>query len=195
MKEKYNKITTIKKCSKSDNNLVNLTTTMNLTNRTTLLSSEIWLNLRIMQDMRESGLKIKMFVKEKVAKSGQTGPCMKDGGWKTKLMAKEDLSMQMEMFTMVNGLMIKLMDSVFIAILMEPSMRDIGKKINNMVKDSKHGLMVLGMKDNTFRAKNMEKEDSHGLTAALIMVNLSKTILKETESTIGQMEENIMVFG
>lgn len=145
--------------------------------------------------MRENGLRIKMFVKEKEAKSGRTGPCMKDGGWRTKLMEKVDLSMLMETFTMDNGLTIKLMDLVFIAISMEPSMKDIGKKINSTDKDLKPGLTVLDMKDSTFRAKNTEKVDSLGLMAALITANSSKTILKETESTIGLTAESIMVCG
>lgn len=145
--------------------------------------------------MRESGLKIKMFVKEKETKSGRTGPCTKDGGWKTKLMEKVDLSMLMETFTMDNGSTIKLMDLVFIAISMELSMKDIGKKINSTDKDLRPGLTVLDMKDSTFRAKNTEKVDSLGLMAALITANLSKTILKETESTIGLTAESIMDCG
>jgi hypothetical protein len=55
--------------------------------------------------------------------------------------------------------------------------------------------MELDMKDNTFKVKNTEKVDSHGPMAALTTENSSKTILKEMVNTIGQMAENIMVFG
>jgi hypothetical protein len=43
--------------------------------------------------------------------------------------------MLMEMSMMDNGSMIKLMALESIVILMELSMKDIGKKINNMVMD------------------------------------------------------------
>ena len=42
--------------------------------------------------------------------------------------------MQMVIFTMDIGLMIKLMESESTSILTEPSMKVSGKKINNMVK-------------------------------------------------------------
>lgn len=90
MMGKYNRIMTTKKCSKLGNSWESLTTAMSLTKVSILLSSDKWSNLRIMQDMRESGLKTKMLDKEKEVKSGQMGLCMKDGGWITKPMAKED---------------------------------------------------------------------------------------------------------
>jgi hypothetical protein len=49
-------------------------------------------------------------------------------------------------------------------------MKDIGKKINNMEMDWKHGQMAPSMKDNMFKEKNMEQGDSHGLMEVLIMV-------------------------
>jgi hypothetical protein len=48
--------------------------------------------------------------KEKEGKYGQTARCMKGGGKIIKLMAEEDLFMQMEMSMMGNGSMIKLME-------------------------------------------------------------------------------------
>jgi hypothetical protein len=68
--------------------------------------------------------------------------------------------------------MTKLMALEFIVILMEPSMKAIGKKISNMVMDLKHGQMGLNMKGNMYKVKNMELEDSHGLMGAHTMVNL-----------------------
>lgn len=62
--------------------------------------------------MKENGLFTEILGKEKEGKYGQTARCMKDGGRIIKLMAEEDLFMQMEMFMMVNGSMIKLMESV-----------------------------------------------------------------------------------
>ena len=56
-----------------------------------------------MRDMRENGFKAKILGKEKVDKSGLMDQCMKVGGETIKLMVEEDLSMLMEMFTMVNG--------------------------------------------------------------------------------------------
>jgi hypothetical protein len=54
--------------------------------------------------------------------------------------------MQMGMYTMVFGKMIKHMVMVSMLIRMVQDMRDTGKKINNMVKVLKHGQMVLAMK-------------------------------------------------
>lgn len=48
-----------------------------------------WLNLKIMQDMRESGSLIKISVKAREDKFGQTDPCTKAGGWTTKPTAKD----------------------------------------------------------------------------------------------------------
>ena len=69
-----------------------------------------------MLNMMESGSKGKMSDKEKEDKFGQMAPCMRAGGRITKPMEKVDSSMLMEMFMMANGLMIKLMDLVCIAI-------------------------------------------------------------------------------
>lgn len=97
---------------------------------------------------------------------------MKVGGKITKPTAKVDSSMPMEMSMMDNGLMIKLTDLVFTAILMEPNTRAIGKKINNTEMDSKPGQMVQDMKVNMFKERNMERVNSLGLMVALIMENL-----------------------
>jgi hypothetical protein len=78
--------------------------------------------------------------------------------------------MLMVTFMMVNGWMIKLMGLESIVIWMEQNMKDIGKKINNMEMDWKHGQMAPSMKDNMFKEKNMEQGDSHGLMEVLIMV-------------------------
>jgi len=71
--------------------------------------------------------------KVKEDKFGQMVQCMKVGGRTTKLMEKVDLFMPMETSTMANGLMIKPMDLVSIAIWMEPNMKVIGRRTSNMV--------------------------------------------------------------
>ena len=63
----------------------------------------------------------------------------------------EDLFMLKVMFTKENGLKIKLMDTVFIPILMEADMKDNGFKINSMDMELNNGQMVLNMKDNMSR--------------------------------------------
>jgi hypothetical protein len=63
-----------------------------------------------MLDTKENGLFTEILDKEKEGKYGQMAQCMKDGGKIIKLTAEEDLFMRMEMFMMVNGSMIKLME-------------------------------------------------------------------------------------
>ena len=125
-----------------------------------------------MLDMKENGALTKKSDRAKEDKFGQMDQCMKDGGWKIKPTAKEDSFMLTVMSMMDNGLMIKLTDLVFTAILMEPNTRAIGKKINNTEMDSKPGQMVQDMKVNMFKERNMERVNSLGLMVALIMENL-----------------------
>ena len=49
-------------------------------------------------------------------------------------------------YTKVSGKPTKLMDTEFINIPMEIDMKDIGKKINNMEKEQKSGLISLNIK-------------------------------------------------
>jgi hypothetical protein len=58
-------------------------------------------------------------------------------------MAKVNLFIQMVIYMKVNGLIIKLMDSVSIYMLMEQNIQDSGKMIYNMVWELKLGLTVL----------------------------------------------------
>lgn len=71
--------------------------------------------------------------KVKEDKFGQMVPCTRVGGRTTKPTVREDLFMLMVTFMMANGSMIKLMDSVFTAISMEPNTKVTGRKINNTV--------------------------------------------------------------
>ena len=60
----------------------------------------------------------------------------------------EDLFMLKVMFTKENGLKIKLMDMVFIHILMEADMKANGTKISSTVLEQNNGLMVQNTKVN-----------------------------------------------
>ncbi len=54
--------------------------------------------------------------------------------------------MQMAMSMRVNGKMIRPMDRVLTHIQMEPSIRELGKKINSMASEKRLGQMELAMK-------------------------------------------------
>lgn len=82
-----------------------------------------------------------------------------------------------------------------IVILMELSMKVIGKKISNMVRELKLGLMVLNTTVNIFMVKNMGKVDSHGQMAVLILVLSKKIIYKVMELIIGLTEDNLLEHG
>lgn len=61
------------------------------------------------------------------------------------------------------GKMIRLMDLVVISILTAQNMKVIGKKINSMDTEKKHGQMELAMKEIIKTAKRMEKASLCGL--------------------------------
>ena len=63
--------------------------------------------------------------------------------------------MLMEMFTRVYGLMIRLMDRVYISIPMEQFIAGIGLKISKKVMELKLGQMELGMKGTISKDKRM----------------------------------------
>jgi len=79
--------------------------------------------------------------------------------------------MQGEMYMKDNGLMIKLMDTVNIAILTEQNMRVIGKKTSNMETVLKLGQMAQNMTANTSKAKSMVLDDLHGPMVVYSMGN------------------------
>ena len=98
---------------------------------------------------KESGLWARKFVKAEVSKCGPMVLCMKDTGRTTKQTAKEDLSMQMEMSTMVTGRMTRPMASEYIVISMELVTRATGKKINSMARGSRPGPMERATRETT----------------------------------------------
>ena len=54
-----------------------------------LFNIDQWLNLKMVQDMKESGSSIKISVKAREDKFGQMDPCTKAGGWTTKPTVKD----------------------------------------------------------------------------------------------------------
>ena len=83
----------------------------------------------------------------------------------------------------------------FIVILMELSMKVIGKKISSMARELKLGRMVPNTTVNIFMVKNMGKVGLHGQMAVLILVLLKKIIYKVMELIIGQTEDNLSEHG
>lgn len=70
--------------------------------------------------------------------------------------------MLMEMFTMVSGRTTRPMASEFTPIWMVLATKANGKKISNMVRDSKLGMMELRIKEFTLMAKNMARDTLFG---------------------------------
>jgi len=103
--------------------------------------------------------------------------------------------MQMKIYTMVNGQMIKPMVKEYIDILMVPVIEDLGLQINNMVLVRSIGLMVLNMKVSINKVRKMGLVCLNGLMVVLTMENLKTIILREMEYMFGLMEENSKVLG
>jgi len=90
-------------------------------------------------------------------KNGLMVPSMKGSGRITRQKVKASFYMLTEIYLKDNGLMIKLMDLVFIFIKMALNMKDFGKMIYSTEKVLKHGLMDQSMMDTILKAKNTVK--------------------------------------
>jgi hypothetical protein len=99
--------------------------------------------------MKESGMNSPIKEMGEAIKSGLMAHFTKAIGKMIKLMAGADSSMPMVMYMKEIGKMTKLTDTVNICILTELNTKVTGKKISNMEKERKHGLMVLAMKGTT----------------------------------------------
>ena len=86
--------------------------------------------------MRENGRELQEMVME--SKSGQMVQCMRVIGVITRLMGRENLLMQMVMYSMDIGKEIRRMDMVFINMLMEADMKENGEMTYNMVMELKY---------------------------------------------------------
>lgn len=84
--------------------------------------------------MRESGRITQTPDKEKEHKFGLMDLCMKVGGSTAKPTGVVDLSMPMEIFTMVTGRTTRLTVMDATVTWMEQSIKETGKKINNTDK-------------------------------------------------------------
>lgn len=87
-------------------------------------------------------------------KSGQMGLYTKDGGEIIKPTRMEGSSMVTAIFRMVAGRMRKPMVMVRTVTQMVPRISEIGRKINNMEKDLKDGLMEQAMKEDILKERN-----------------------------------------
>lgn len=91
-------------------------------------------------------------------KNGPMVRATKEIGLTIKLTDTENFFMLMEIFTRVNGEMIKPMGKETIFMQMAPNIQEIGKMISNMVLVLKHGQMELFTKVNITKEKRMVKE-------------------------------------
>ena len=94
-----------------------------------------------------------------------------------------------------NGQTIKQMVRVFIHIKMELYILEIGLKINNMVKDVKHGQTAQNMKVSMMKAESMGQEHYILQMGPGIKVILTIMISKELEHIDGLMIEDMMENG
>lgn len=113
----------------------------------------------------------------------------------TKQMVKVDLSMVMETFILVFGLMIKLMDMESIIILMEQFTREIGKMMCKTVMEMKNGPMDLNTKGYILAEKSKDRVNSNGLMDLYIMDSSIKTILRVLALILGLMVESTLEIG
>lgn len=81
---------------------------------------------------------------------------------------------------------------VSILMLMDQSMKEIGKMIYNMVKVLKLGLMDLNILDSILMVRNKEKENMNGQMDHIMMVIGMIIKLQDLEHIIGLMVEVIL---
>lgn len=93
--------------------------------------------------------------------------------------------MQMEMYTKVNGVMIRLTARANTIILMELSTKETGKMINNMDMAWRLGQTELSIKEIIKTVRKMELGSSYGPMVLLIRVNSWITISMVKASTRG----------
>lgn len=84
------------------------------------------------------------------------------------------------------------MDMVSILMLMDQSMKEIGKMIYNMVKVLKLGLMDLNILDSILMVRNKGKENMNGQMDHIMMVIGMIIKLQDLEHIIGLMVEVIL---
>ena len=94
---------------------------------------------------------------------------MKETGVRTKHTERENFGMSMAMSSTVNGLMIKLKDTVSTFTPMGRNTRDTGKKTYNTGQARKSGQMGQSMTVNTITGKSMGGGTTNGLIKVVMM--------------------------
>lgn len=103
--------------------------------------------------------------------------------------------MLMETFTKETGRMIRLMGMVFICMLMALDMKEIGRRISNMVKALKDGLTVLCIMASTLKDKSMGEALSNGATTLFSQESSRTTTSRVMGHTNGTMVVSITEIG
>lgn len=116
-------------------------------------------------------------------------------GVSTKLTVKVYTFTSTGISTMVNGLMIKPMDTEPIFMQMEPSIKGTGRMTCSTATVSKIGSINQNMKASTSKVLNMGAESSTGRMAQFMMETGSKTKSTEREPTSGLMDVNTVENG
>jgi hypothetical protein len=145
--------------------------------------------------MRDIGTPRLMNAMECVSWFGQMVQFMKDTGKTTKLMVVVDLFMQIVMFILVIGSMIRLTDMVFTFTLMEQNTKDNGTTINNKARERNHGKMVLFSRVTILKVRKKDLDISNGQMAVTIRVNSRITIFMVEVTTDGLTAELTKVSG
>jgi len=162
-------------------------------NKTSLGKKEPHINFKAAPYILVSGKEVSEMVL--VNKNGLMVQGISVSGLTIKRMAKVNSYMWTEMSMMVNGHMIKLTDMVSIGILMVQFMRENGRMICNMVRESKLGMIRVNTSVNMLVEPKMELAAMCGQTLVRIMDNGRKIKFKELEFILGLMIVGMEVSG
>jgi len=137
------------------------------------------------------------WIKEKAweCKFGLMEANMKDSGLKIKLILMADLFILLVIVILVNGNMIKLMESVLFTFLMAESMLDLGKMIYSMDLELKHGLILQSMKEGLKMGKDIILVLFILLMEVNTLGNFFRIKFKAKEHMNGKMAESFKAFG
>ena len=131
---------------------------------------------------RETGSTAPRFDRVRAALCGQMAQCTKATGSTAKLMAWAGSSTLTVTSTMAAGRMTKPTVSASIAILMAPSIVEIGRKTSKMGTDANPGPTVHLMKATTLKAGSTDKAASPGPTKAPTKGSSSKITSRDKVS-------------
>ena len=146
-------------------------------------------------NIKDNGLRIMIPDMVKATRFGLTEAYMKDIGRMIRPMEEVDSSMQMVIFMMDTGKMIRLMVSGNIPILTEHSTRANGVMTSSTAKVKKSGPMVPSTRGIIISEKSMALDNSTGQIILLIQEISLTTTFKVTASIAGPTQENTQVIG